>query len=318
MLNTYFVARAAAQSGLKVALSGLGGDELFAGYPSFRQVPRIVGALGRVPAAARLGRGLRVVVGAVPQALHVAQVRRAAGVRRELRRRVPAAARDVHAVGAAGDHRTRISSREGWRELATLARLEATLGGIANGQLRVSALEATWYMRNQLLRDTDWASMAHGVEVRVPLVDWTLWQRVAPLVGAMRQPGKLMMAGAVRPSLPPRCSNRNKTGFMIPARDWMLNEPRGYDAERGLRGWARYVVRGGGMRVLALVTDAFGGRGGIAKFNRDMLARTVRPSGLRGSRGAASHHAGRPGGAAGSADLPVRWSRGRRSATRGP
>jgi len=57
--------------------------------------------------------------------------------------------------------------------------LQHHIDGITSPRLRVSALEAGLYMRNQLLRDTDWASMSHSVEVRVPFVDWTLWQKTA-------------------------------------------------------------------------------------------------------------------------------------------
>lgn len=239
-VNTFFVARAAAQSGLKVALSGLGGDELFAGYPSFRQVPRIARTLGKVPAAARLGRGFRAVSVPLlkrftsPKYAGLLEYGSSYGGAYLLRRgmflpfELPAIM-DPELV------------REGWRELETLARLEGTLGGIANGHLRVSALEATWYMRNQLLRDTDWASMTHALEVRVPLVDWTLWRRVAPLLRAMPVAGKRMMALTAQPPLPSAILDRAKTGFVIPTRDWMQQEQHGFDAERGLRGWARYV-----------------------------------------------------------------------------
>ena len=86
-VNSYFVSRAAHQVGLKVALSGLGGDELFGGYPSFREIPRLVAALGRVPAGAAPGarpaRGGRPA-GAPP---HLTQVRERARIRQRLRGR---------------------------------------------------------------------------------------------------------------------------------------------------------------------------------------------------------------------------------------
>ena len=64
--------------------------------------------------------------------------------------------------------------------LATLPALRATHHLIGSAQAKVSMLEACWYMRNQLLRDADWASMAHGLELRVPLVDVPLWRAVVP------------------------------------------------------------------------------------------------------------------------------------------
>ena len=66
--------------------------------------------------------------------------------------------------------------KEGWRTLDTMTCLTKSLGDVKTDHLKVSALEMQWYMKNQLLRDTDWASMAHSLEVRVPLVDVTLLQ----------------------------------------------------------------------------------------------------------------------------------------------
>ena len=79
-------------------------------------------------------------------------------------------------------------------------------------------------MRNQLLRDTDWASMAHSLEVRVPLVDTKLLKTLAPLLVAPdRAPGKTWLARAPRPTLPEEVIRRPKTGFTTPINEWMAS-----------------------------------------------------------------------------------------------
>src|SRR5215468_4190608 len=77
-------------------------------------------------------------------------------------------------------------AREGLRRLQPLRRLAANLKPDPGSNIgRVCALESAHYMRNQLLRDADWAGMAHGVEVRVPLVDATLLERFAPAIPSL-------------------------------------------------------------------------------------------------------------------------------------
>jgi asparagine synthase (glutamine-hydrolysing) len=105
----------------------------------------------------------------------------------------------------------------------------------------VAALESAWYMRNQLLRDTDWASMSHAVEVRVPLVDWTLWRTVASLGVIEPGVGKRALAGTTAQRLSREIVRRPKTGFTVPMRSWMMEGENRRYADRGLRGWARYV-----------------------------------------------------------------------------
>jgi asparagine synthase (glutamine-hydrolysing) len=95
-------------------------------------------------------------------------------------------------------------------------------------------------MRNQLLRDTDWASMAHSLEVRTPLVDNKLLLRVAPLV-ARHGLSKQDMARTPMESLPDDLLDRPKSGFTIPVREWLLRDRPEYEDARGLRGWAQYV-----------------------------------------------------------------------------
>jgi asparagine synthase (glutamine-hydrolysing) len=132
-------------------------------------------------------------------------------------------------------------AKQGWRDLHTLPALTCATEGIRSSRLKISSLEATWYMRNQLLRDTDWASMTHSLEVRVPLVDWTLWKTVVPLAVAGRPFDKRAMASTPRLSLPPEVLGRAKTGFTVPTMEWVANEHAGRQRERGLRGWARRV-----------------------------------------------------------------------------
>lgn len=238
-VNSYWVSKAAVRAGLKVAISGLGGDEIFGGYPSFSQLPRMVKLLGPMSVTPWLGRMLRTVsvkflkqftsqkyagifeYGGTYSGAYL--LRRGMFMPWELPELL-----DAEMV------------REGWRELQTLVRLEDTVAKIGNDHMKVSALEMIWYMRNQLLRDTDWASMAQSLEIRVPLVDLKLLREVAPLLCTNSAPNKHDMATTPSISLPGAVLNRRKTGFSVPIREWLSTE-KGDAQERSLRRWAKKI-----------------------------------------------------------------------------
>jgi asparagine synthase (glutamine-hydrolysing) len=115
---------------------------------------------------------------------------------------------------------------EGLRRLAPLRLIgHAIEPRPRSAHAKVATLEASLYMRNQLLRDTDWSSMAHGLEVRVPLVDHVLLRTVATVActGGWSEPGVAKARLALSPSipLPERIVWRANTGFTTPIGSWL-------------------------------------------------------------------------------------------------
>jgi asparagine synthase (glutamine-hydrolysing) len=226
-INTYFVSRETRRAGVKVALSGLGGDEVFAGYSSFRDVPRMerfAHFWKRVP------RVVRGPVSSAFAALSAAndQNRKLASLARDngwvlhpyflSRMLFTPGQRDLLFRGAGGaSERAAASQRD---------RLQRALP--LDAVNRVSYLESRCYMLNTLLRDADGMSMSQGLEVRVPLIDHQLAKAVLALPGEWKLNGtpKKLLVGALAGSLPDEIVHRPKRGFTLPFEHWMRQELR--------------------------------------------------------------------------------------------
>ena len=290
-INTWFVAKAAHEAGIKVALSGLGADECFGGYPSFTDVPRSVHLLRPF----RFIPGLGALV--APRAVVRHRLRRAAAsqvggraaVWRRLGGRLPAAPQRLHAVGA----RRPARSGAGRGGPAPAGAAQPHRGALQAGRPlgdfdRVAALETSLYMRNQLLRDADWAGMAHSIEIRVPYVDPFFLAALPPgdVLAAIK--AKEAVADVPQPPLPEASRNRSKTGFVTPVGRWMREAsgaaeaaatspsptPRapGHCASGRPAGPARpRPDLDMTARMLALVSDCYGMGGGIARYNQDLF-----------------------------------------------
>jgi asparagine synthase (glutamine-hydrolysing) len=247
-VNTYFVSKAAREAGLAVALSGLGGDELFAGYSYFRAFARalpISRTVARLPGVLRAGLGsISRASGAPTRVRKLAALLLAAG-------RPDAAYATLRAMFTA-DQRQRMFSDElaadGAFDRITVpdALAERLAAGEIDPICAYSALELSNYLRNTLLRDSDAMSMAHSLEVRVPFLDHVLVEKMLRIRGQFKlspSQNKPLLT-AVVPDLPHQVMRRPKMGFTLPFDVWFRGP---------LRPWIEAMLFDGAVRKLGFL-----------------------------------------------------------------
>ena len=229
-INTYYASQMARQGGVTVALSGLGGDELFGGYPSFRDLPRLHRLL---PAWRRVPRKLRAAL--------VNQLRARPSTRARKLADFLAHARDLHELASL--QRRVLPETARLALLAPEARAQARRLGPNHPMLDdftselmgadpfqiISAWELRTYLANVLLRDSDVFSMTHSLELRVPFVDrkllaW-LWAQPTHFKYNARSPKKAL-ADATADLVPSAIRARHKQGFTLPFSRWLRAELR--------------------------------------------------------------------------------------------
>ncbi len=271
-VNTYFVAKLAAELGMKVALSGLGGDELLGGYPSFQDIPRLKKWLawsGSMPGVGRLARRIAAPIVKRITSPKFAGLMEYGGTYAGaylLRR-------GLYMPWELGEVMGAERARAGIDALEPLLRLNQSMSGVKGERPIVASLELEWYMRCQLLRDSDWAGMAHSLEVRLPFVDVNFFRALAPALVSRHPPSKLHLANGVANTLPTQeVRERKKTGFTTPVKEWTVENRLDPRPERGLRGWARFILRNQWPRKKrVLISSLKAEHGGVVTMTRTLV-----------------------------------------------
>jgi len=218
-LNVWFVSKAAEKVGCRVVLSGIGGDEAFGGYPSFSRIPLLL----------KWSKIIRWIPISLLKKkfngdnLHKLNYLKAYGENiqslYELQRSIYLKEEIVDKVS-----NSPINNKNELSKDLTVEALSMSL--IDNDKIhileKISLLETENYLRNQLLRDADWAGMAHSIEIRTPLVDHRLYEQLAQCDVDIRfAEGKESLLNLLDSKARKRIESRAKTGFILPMKDWL-------------------------------------------------------------------------------------------------
>jgi asparagine synthase (glutamine-hydrolysing) len=234
-INTYVVSGKTRAAGVRVALTGLGADEMFAGYSNFRRVPRMERFSKRasnLPGWARrpLSASVALFAGKGDRGRKLAGLTAVRDVKLHPDFVHPYFLARMLFGAAERGALFSIANGEGPQQS-----LDGMLrDGVNDSQSldpvnRVSYLESRFYMRNTLLRDSDCMSMAHGLELRVPFLDPALVEACFRIPGDRKLQGrspKSLLLASLGVELPKEIVNRPKRGFTLPFERWLRGEMR--------------------------------------------------------------------------------------------
>ncbi len=213
-VNTWFVSELAKKHGLKAVLSGLGGDELFGGYPSFKRIDLLKKINNLLPEIVL--KQFQSSPIEVYQKLAYLSLHSAIGYYLALRGYfVP------QQISAILD----IPVKEVWGKISQFNYPSVPE---KDNSLFTVYLEQDLYMKNQLLRDTDAMSMQHGIEIRIPFLDTeflNVMNNIHPKIRFDQKLAKGLLIKSYQDLLPVEIWNRKKMGFSFPLQKWLKQHP---------------------------------------------------------------------------------------------
>ena len=257
-INTYVVSKATKKSGITVALSGLGGDELFAGYPNFLNWMKTqTSVLNKIPAVFRKPFGLAMAASNNSKHQRIADI---LSVDKVNLSSVYPMFRQVMSQQTVSDF-----YKNGHYEIGIQKLLKSKQSEIEDFPLlsQFSIAELLGYTQNVLLKDTDQFSMASALEVREPFFDYKLVEYALRIPDKIKYPKypKSLLVEALYPMLPDKIVHRPKMGFVLPFERWMRNELKEFcqnrleilagreifDSDKLLKKWADFQKGANGV-----------------------------------------------------------------------
>jgi len=220
--NTYVVSKATKNAGITMALSGLGGDELFAGYDIFNRTLKLdklkwISGIPGIALAAKLNLLIRPSVSSakIAELLDLNSL--------NFKNTYPLSRQVLLEEQIAKLLKNKNKAKNSVAEI--IKNIDAKSGNLLSA---VGIAEISTYMQNVLLRDTDQMSMAHALEIRVPFLDYELVEYVIGLTDNYKIPvtPKKLLIDSLGDMLPPEIVNRPKMGFTLPWKNWLKSDLR--------------------------------------------------------------------------------------------
>ncbi len=221
-VNTYFISKAAKEAGLTVVLSGIGGDEVFLGYKHYKYAVNLgdkLKALKYLPSPLRKTMlstalsGLKLVTGKQleklsyleePDNLNQYMLFRGLFAKNEILNLTGLSERELNSYGSPFDLNYNFKNK--------------------NALKIFNLLDFYHYLQNQILKDADFMSMKHALEIRVPFLDHKLFEGIIPLSAGFKlnnNINKPLLVNAIKGGLPQEIVNRKKMGFTFPFDLWL-------------------------------------------------------------------------------------------------
>lgn len=243
-VNTWYASKAASKLGLKVVFSGVGGDEIFFGYRLFKQIPfliKIIDFISQIPGLIKFINLFLILISSIKNNTRWRYIliwgRTVFGA--WLLKRSIFISKNLIDLKNNNNNPKYFINNFFYKKIFSNVSQKPT----KNIKLKLAQIESIIYLRNQLLRDSDWASMYHGVELRTPFVDVNLLNNLKDVLFHLQfyKSKILLISSLTKKELPKSIVEKKKIGFEVPVRQWILSLSKNKIKKLSWDEWMRTV-----------------------------------------------------------------------------